>query len=181
MKNLDKLTKNELIKILKTILIDHPEYFSLIKEVKITSENPEKVLKAIDREIANHTGSVLKAYQVYQGYKINDSKSKSFMRIAYEFAGYLFEEIDAYGGKPREELVDIALEVFEDACCLAAENNEASIINSLYKSLHSSIYNDDIVEAFHDVMSYCGGFELLDDWTLIAKQDSLDNASYISW
>ena len=112
MKNLDKLTKRELIKILKTILKDHPEYFSLIKETKITTLNPKKVLRAIEKEVANHIGSVLKAYQVYQGYKINDSKSKSLMRIAYEFAGYLFEEIDAYGGKPREELVDIALEVF---------------------------------------------------------------------
>ena len=27
MKNLNKLTKNELIKMLKTILKDHPEYF----------------------------------------------------------------------------------------------------------------------------------------------------------
>lgn len=34
MKNLDKLTKNELVKILKRILKDHPEYFSLIKEEK---------------------------------------------------------------------------------------------------------------------------------------------------
>lgn len=181
MKNLDKLTKRELIKILKTILKDHPEYFSLIKETKITTLNPKKVLRAIEKEVANHTGSVLKAYQVYQGYKINDSKSKSLMRIAYEFAGYLFEEIDAYGGEPREELVDIALEVFEDACCLACEYKDASIVNSLYESLHSSIYNDDIIEEFHDVMSYCGGFELLDDWTLIDKQDSLDNASCINW
>ena len=85
------------------------------------------------------------------------------MGIAYEFAGYLFEEIDAYGGEPTEELVDITLEVFEDACCLAGEYKDAVIINTLYESLHSSIYNDDIVEAFHDVMSYCGGFELLDD------------------
>lgn len=163
MKNLDKLSKNELIKILKTILKDHPEYFSLIKETKITTVNPEKVLKDIEKEVANHTGSVLKAYQIYQDYKINDSKSKSFMEIAYEFAGYLFEEIDAYGGEPREELVDIALEVFEDACCLACEYKDAVKINSLYESLHSSIYTDDIVEAFHDVMSYCGCFELLDD------------------
>ena len=163
MKNLNKLTKNELINILKTILKDHPEYVSLIKEVKITSENPEKVLKAIEKEIENHTGSVLKAYQIYQGYKSNDSKSKSFMRIAYDFAGYLFEEIDANGGEPTEELVDIALEVFEDAYCLACEYKDASIINALYESLHSSIYNYDIIEAFHDVMSYCGGFELLGD------------------
>ena len=163
MKNLDKLTKRELIKILKMILKDHPEYFSLIKETKITTVNPDKVLKAIEKEIANHTGSVLKAYQVYQGYKINDSKSKSFMEIAYEFAGHLFGEIDLYGGEPTEELLDIALEVFEDACCLAAEHKDASMINSLYESLHSSIYNNDIIEEFHDVMSYCGGFELLDD------------------
>ena len=163
MKNLDKLTKRELIKILKTILKDHPEYFSLIKETKITTVNPEIVLKAIEKEVANHTGSVLKAYQVYQGYKINDSKSKSFMRIAYEFASHLFVEIDLYGGEPTEELVDITLEVFEDACCLACEYKDASIINALYESLHSSIYNDDIIEEFHDVMSYCGGFELLDD------------------
>ncbi|MFH5881193.1 hypothetical protein [Liberiplasma polymorphum] len=163
MKNLDKLTKNELVKILKTILKDHPEYFSLIKETKIKTVNPEKVLKAIEKEVANHTGSVLKAYQIYQGYKINDSKSKSFMGIAYEFAGHLFVEIDLYGGKPTEELVDIALEVFEDACSLAVEYMDTSIVNSLYESLHSSIYNDDIIEEFHDVMSYCGGFELLDD------------------
>ncbi len=163
MKNLNKLTKNELIKILKTILKDHPKYVSLIKEEKIISKDPEKVLKAIEKEVANHTGSVSKAYHVYQGYKINDSKSKSFMRIAYEFAGYLFEEIDAYGGEPTEELVDITLEVFEDACCLACEYKNAFIINALYESLHSSIYNDDIIEEFHDVMSYCGGFELLDD------------------
>ncbi|MDY0139653.1 MAG: hypothetical protein RBR50_08130 [Candidatus Izemoplasmatales bacterium] len=163
MKNLDKLTKRELIKILKTILKDHPEYFSLIKEVKITSENPDKVLKAIEKEVANHTGSVLKAYQIYQGYKTNHSKSKSFMGIAYEFVCHLFVEIDLYGGEPTEELLDIALEVFEDACCLAAEHKDASIINSLYESLHSSIYNDDIIEDFHDIMSFCGGFELLDD------------------
>lgn len=163
MKNLNKLTKNELINILKTILKDHPEYFSHIEEAEITTENPEKVLKAIEREVANHTGSVLKAYQIYQGYKTNDSKSKSFMRIAYDFAGYLFEEIDAYSGEPTEELVDIALEVFEDAYFLAVEYKDASIVNSLYESLHSSIYNDDIIEEFHDVMKYCGGFELLDD------------------
>lgn len=105
----------------------------------------------------------MKAYQIYQGYKTTGSKSKSFMGIAYEFAGHLFVEIDAYGGESTEELVDITLEVFEDACCLASEYKDAAIINSLYESLHSSIYNDDIVEAFHDVMSYCGGFELLDD------------------
>jgi hypothetical protein len=163
MKNLDKLTKRELVKILKTILKDHPEYVSLIKETKITTVNPEIVLKAIEKEVANHTGSVLKAYQVYQGYKISDSKSKSFMEIAYEFASYLFEEIDAYGGEPTEELLDIVLEVFEDACCLACEYKDASIINALNESLHSSVYNDDIIEEFHDVMSYCGGFELLDD------------------
>ncbi|MCF7924772.1 MAG: hypothetical protein K9L64_06700 [Candidatus Izimaplasma sp.] len=163
MKNLNKLTKNELIKILKTILKEHPEYFSLIKETKITSKNPDKVLNAIEKEVANHTGSVLKAYQIYQGYKTTDSKSKSFMRIAYEFSGYLFEEIDAYGSEAIEELVDITLEVFEDVCCLAIEHKDAAIINSLYESLHSSIYNDDIIEGFHEVMSYCGGFELLDD------------------
>ncbi|MDA3932613.1 MAG: hypothetical protein PF513_07760 [Tenericutes bacterium] len=163
MKNLSKLKKDELIKILKMILKDHPEYNYLVNDVEIIKQDSKKVLKAIEREIANHTGSVLKAYQVYGNYKLNDGESKSLMYIAFEFAGYLFEEIDAYGGEIPDDILDITLEVFEDACRLGLEYNQASSINQLYSSLHSSIYNDDIVQEFHDIMSYCGVYDLQDD------------------
>jgi hypothetical protein len=163
MKNLSKLKKEELIKILTTILKDHPEYHYLVNDVKIIKQDPNKVLKAIEKEIANHTGSVLKAYQVYENYKLNDRASKSLLHIAFEFAGYLFEEIDAYGGEIPDDILDITLEVFEDACRLGVKYHQTSSINQLYDSLNSSIYNFDVIEEFQDVMSYCGAYDLLDD------------------
>jgi hypothetical protein len=138
MKNLSKLKKDELIKILTTILKDHPEYNYLVNDEKISKENPNKVLKAIEREIANHTGSVLKAYQVYGNYKLNDRESKSLMHIAFEFAEYLFEEIDAYGGEISDDILDITTEVFEDACRLGVKYNQGSSLKKIYKSMHSS-------------------------------------------
>lgn len=163
MKSLNKLKKDELIKILTTILKNHPEYHYLVNDVEIITEDHNKVLKAIEKEIANHTGSVLKAYQAYGNYKLNDKESKSLMHIAFEFAKYLFEEIDAYGGEIPDDILDITTEVFEDACRLGVKYNQTSSLKKMYKSMHSSIYDDDIAIEFQDIMSYCGVYDFLDD------------------
>lgn len=163
MKNLGKLKKDELIKILKIILEEHPEYLHLVNDVEIIKEDHNKVLKAIEREIANHTGSFLKAYQVYGNYKLNEGESKSLMHIAFEFAGYLFEEIDAYGSEVPVDILDITLEVFEDACRLGVKYNQGLSVKKIYKSMHSSICDDDVAIEFQDIMSYCGAYDFLDD------------------
>lgn len=163
MKNLNNFTKEELIQLLQTILKEHPEYLVLLEAHEKTVPSLKEVSHVIEKEMANHTGSVLKAYQAYQKYRHMDSHSKSFMELSCDFSEYLFEEVETYGSDVTEDLIDITLEVFEDAYRLAVEYKEASLINSLHTSLHSSIYDFELTEAFHDVMSYYGGSEMLDD------------------
>jgi len=163
MKDLSKLKKNELITILKTILNDHPEYYYLLNDEKMVKQTYNKVLKVIEKEMANHTGSVLKAYQVYGQYKLKDGDSKSLMELAFEFAGYLFEEIDTYGSEIPDNILDMTLEVFEDACRLGVKYHQASRVRHLYDLLNSSIYQDEVALEFQDIMSYCDAYDLLED------------------
>lgn len=162
MKDLSKLKKEDLIRILKIVLKEQPQYSYLVKDVKDKKQDAKVVMKIIEKEMANHSGSVLKAYQAYEHYKMDEGESKSHMRIAFTFAEYLFEEIETYGGEIPEDLLDITLEVFEDACRLGMQHHELAKMNLLYASLNSSIYDDDLIGAFYDVLSYSGAYDLLE-------------------
>ena len=163
MKKLSNFTKKELIELLQKILKDHPEYLVLLEEHEKTGPSLKEVSRIIEKEMATHSGSVLRAYQAYQSYKRKDATSKAFMEVACDFMVYLFEEVEAYGSDVREDLINITLEVFDDAYGLAVEYKEASIVNTLSTSLHRSIYDFDLAEEFDEVMCSYDGFEMLDD------------------
>ena len=163
MKYLSKLKKEDLVRILNKMLKEQPQYNSLVEDVKNKKQDAKVVTKIIEKEMANHNGSVLKAYQAYEHYKMDARESKSLMQIAFTFAEYLFEEIETYGGEIPDDLLDITLEVFEDACRLGVHYHEQAKMSLLYASLNSSIYEDDLIEAFYDVVSCSGAYDLLEE------------------
>ena len=161
-KDYNKLKKSELITIIEVLLSKHPENRQIVDAYPMKkAPDFNAVLKCIEKEMANHTGSALKAYQTYQAFKHKHMGSPELMKLAKEFADYLFEEIDAYSNPP-DDIIDLTREVFGDVCRLASSLNQKEEIIALTNTMYTSIDHENIIDAFHDIISYYDLFEVIE-------------------
>lgn len=144
---LNQLTKKELIELLRKIIFNNPSAHIFIKNtLDVCKPNINYYRKKIEKELLNHTGSYILAYQIYTEFRETSPSDQDIFTLSLETVELLLDELDTYSSEYPDDLMDYIVEVYDDSCRLVVSTNELSKVKQLSEFLNISIYSDNFIE-----------------------------------
>jgi hypothetical protein len=150
-KKLDKLSKNELLELIKILMDKNDQNYQLIDHI-LNKKNPSiNRLKNKIRRLMERDGAYHSAYQLYIDYVRTSVDDHSILDLSKDVLEYFFIDLEAYGHPIPEDLFDYTLDIYEIALKSARVLKDVESADDLHTMIGVG-YTDEH-EAFVDLFS----------------------------
>ena len=162
-KKLDKLSKKELLDLIKIVIDKNGQNYQLIDHI-LNKKNPSiNRLKNKIRRLMERDGAYHSAYHLYIDYVRTSVDNQSILDLSKDVLEYFFIDLEAYGHPIPEDLFDYTLDIYEIALKSARDLKDIESADDLHTMI--GVGYTDVYEAFVDLFYRCFSYD--DDENII--------------